>query len=411
MKRTAFVALSIILITACTEKNHAPYAPAVPAGPSSVVRDSVVEFSTATTDKDADSVRIRFAWGDSDTSDWSGHVASGEPVSMTHAWGAIGDYPVRAQACDPDDLASVWSLELAVHVAGRSAPDAPSTPSGPTCVLTDSLVAFRVCASDPDGDSMRIRFDWGDGDTSDWCAWLPSGDTAMQTHAWESCGGYIVSAQAMDATGLESAWSDGSLLSVLTCAVHDDFESYPGGSYPTAGGWCKLWVGADAYVTTGEAHAGRNSFKLNGYPSSVRTDGVGVGMDGVDSLVYEFAVMIPSGSANGALAGFFKRVSGNDSRDYNAVVFDGEKGRVVVKGEAWAETGFAWFADNWYSVRVELDYARALMSAWVNDTLVASGLTAADPSISDTFELATEWRPNPGTVEAYFDDITICVRK
>jgi len=190
-------------------------------------------------------------------------------------------------------------------------------------------------------------------------------------------------------------------------SVSDDFEGYDEHEYPAAGGWYELWSGRGAYVTTDAAHAGTKSFQLTGYPNLVRADGIKLDMDGVDVLVYEFAVMVPVGSANGALAGFFEQVSSNESRDHNAVAFDNEKGRVVVKGVAWTDTDFAWHTGTWYSVRVELDYAHALMNAWVNDTQVASGLTAADPSVSDVFELSTEWRPNSGTVAAYFDDVAI----
>jgi hypothetical protein len=45
----------------------------------------------------------------------------------------------------------------------------------------------------------------------------------------------------------------------------------------------------------------------------------------------------------------------------------------------------------------------------VNDTLVASDLTAAGRDVSNVFELSTEWRPNNGTVVAWFDDVAISV--
>lgn len=189
----------------------------------------------------------------------------------------------------------------------------------------------------------------------------------------------------------------------------DDFERYDNLEYPAAGGWHELWGGVGACVTSSTAHAGSKSFQLTGNPHWVRTDGIRLNLNDVDALVYEFSVMVPPGSVNGAIAGFFRRVHLSENRDFNAVVFDNERRHVDVKGEAWTKTDFAWQPARWYSVRVELDYVLRTMSVWVNDTLVAADLAAAEPDVSDVFELSTEWRPNEGNVAAYFDDVAIYV--
>jgi hypothetical protein len=191
----------------------------------------------------------------------------------------------------------------------------------------------------------------------------------------------------------------------------DNFERYAESEYPAAGGWYQLWSGVSACVTSAAAHSGKKSFRLIGDPHWVRADGVRLNLKGVDALVYEFAVMVPAGSDNGALAGFFRRTGVSENHDDNAIVFDNQKQRVVVKGRAWLDTEFAWQPGRWYSVRVELDYARGAMNAWVNDTLVAAQLPAAGAGASDVFELSSEWRPNEGTVTAYFDDVVIYAPK
>jgi len=92
-------------------------------------------------------------------------------------------------------------------------PDAPSVPAGPASGYVDSVLTFTSSAADPDGDSVAIRFSWGDGDTSAWSDWLASGGSASDTHACSAPGTYVVRAQAKDIAGVQSAWS-------ASCTVH-----------------------------------------------------------------------------------------------------------------------------------------------------------------------------------------------
>ncbi len=86
-------------------------------------------------------------------------------------------------------------------------PGAPSIPSGPTSGRKGDSLRFSTVAEDPDGDSISVRFDWGDSTMSDWSALVPSGDTVMMMHAWQSLGTYSIGAQARDAKGAASVWS------------------------------------------------------------------------------------------------------------------------------------------------------------------------------------------------------------
>jgi hypothetical protein len=62
------------------------------------------------------------------------------------------------------------------------APDAPSVPVGPSVVPEDSTASFASAATDPDNDSVCIRFDWGDGDTTAWGPRVPT--TTRTPAAW-----------------------------------------------------------------------------------------------------------------------------------------------------------------------------------------------------------------------------------
>jgi hypothetical protein len=94
------------------------------------------------------------------------------------------------------------------------APGTPVAPDGPSSGVSDSLYAFATTATDPNGGEVCYRFDWGDGDTSDWTAWVQNGQPGGASHSWHSSGAFAVRAQAKDAGEVVSAWSDAHQLNV-----------------------------------------------------------------------------------------------------------------------------------------------------------------------------------------------------
>ena len=91
-------------------------------------------------------------------------------------------------------------------------PNVPTIPIGPLNGFVDSLYTFSSLAKDSDGNDISIRFDWGDGDTSDWSSWTKSGDSISMSHAWSSPDSYYIKAQARDIKGEISDWSPGRVI-------------------------------------------------------------------------------------------------------------------------------------------------------------------------------------------------------
>ncbi|MFA5101965.1 MAG: PKD domain-containing protein [Candidatus Thermoplasmatota archaeon] len=87
-------------------------------------------------------------------------------------------------------------------------PDTPQTPGGPTLAQTGVLYSYTSTAIDPDGDSVRLRFDWGDGSLSEWSAFVASNTSVSQSHAWETVSNYSVRVIAQDSNGENSSWSE-----------------------------------------------------------------------------------------------------------------------------------------------------------------------------------------------------------
>jgi outer membrane protein assembly factor BamB len=203
-------AAGLLFLAACepAPTGAAPATPAAPAGATSGARSTDCPFSATTTDPDGDSVCFRFQWDTGVTSEWSDYVASGETVSMSHAWSDSGTYAVKAQAKDRPGNASDWSAALTVVIGSNRAPDAPAIPAGPATAPMDSACYYSCIATDPDGDGIRYRFDWGNGDTSEWSDWAGNGEPGGATYAFPDTGTFLVRAQARDAGEARSAWSN-----------------------------------------------------------------------------------------------------------------------------------------------------------------------------------------------------------
>lgn len=68
--------------------------------------------------------------------------------------------------------------------------------------------------TDPNGDSVAIRFDWGDSTESHWQGWFASGETVAFSHTWTDTGTYEVHAWAEDQKLLTSDSSSGITVQV-----------------------------------------------------------------------------------------------------------------------------------------------------------------------------------------------------
>ena len=119
----------------------------------------------------------------------------------------------------------VLGLTLAVVAAWlgcnalNNPPNTPLTPSGPDSGHVNLTHAFSTSATDPDGDRVQYRFDWGDGFGSPWSDLVASGTQVEITGSWWLPGNYEVKAQAKDEHGATSSWSGGHQVTIFSGGV------------------------------------------------------------------------------------------------------------------------------------------------------------------------------------------------
>ncbi len=187
--------------------NQPPNTPSAPTAPSSGSPGGSYSFTATTTDPDGDQIAFKFDWGDGIESGWTSFVSSGSSGSMSHSWSGQGTYQVRAKAKDVNGAESGWSSSHQI-VIGQP-PNTPSSPSGPDSGMRGASHSFTATTTDPDGEQVAFKFDWGDGSESAWSLYVNSGSWVTMSHSWSGQTTYQVKAKAKDTYGGESAWSVG----------------------------------------------------------------------------------------------------------------------------------------------------------------------------------------------------------
>ncbi len=86
-------------------------------------------------------------------------------------------------------------------------PEAPFAPVGPTSIECGTNYPYTSSAKDLNGDQVRLQLDWGDGNMSNWSAYVDSNTTIFFYHAWNAPSNYTIFALAQDENGSYSTWS------------------------------------------------------------------------------------------------------------------------------------------------------------------------------------------------------------
>lgn len=161
-----------------------------PAANVTIQAGASVSFSGTATDPDGDAVTVLWDFGDGTT--------SALPTPGSHAYPAAGTFTVRFTATDshglsdPNPPTRVITVQPAV---GNQPPNATITaPAANVSITAGQSVSFAGTATDPDGDTVTVLWDFGDGSTS---TLLSPG-----AHTYAAAGTFTVTLTATDSAGM-----------------------------------------------------------------------------------------------------------------------------------------------------------------------------------------------------------------
>lgn len=184
--------------TACVEMNTIPGAGL--CGPEKACTGENIKFD-ASASNDPDSDALKFTW---DFGDGTGAV-EGCNV-MCHSYDKGGTYTVKVTIDDCRGTpCSVDSASMVVKVNAR--PTAVIAPCDACCVGKEILWDGSA-SSDPDGDTLKYSWDFGDGATA---------DTAKATHVYTQAGTYRVTLIVDDGKGMSCSTS----VACYTACIHE----------------------------------------------------------------------------------------------------------------------------------------------------------------------------------------------
>lgn len=235
MRRIFFVAAlcaTALFVLGMTCATNAPLVPGFVETPAVAYPRAEALFLITTTAPGGRDVRYVLDWGDGAIDTTNGRP-SGDTVTVRHTWLTAGGFEVKALAFVQEEpgLASEWSEPLAVTVLANGVPAAYGL-EGPGVALYGAWARFRVRATDSDGDSVAVQFDFN-GTIGAWTAFGDTGAAFGDSFRFSTVETVRVRVRARDQKGSVSDWSDSLMVPVDTVGkVLWWWKDFPGEELP-----------------------------------------------------------------------------------------------------------------------------------------------------------------------------------
>jgi hypothetical protein len=108
-----------------------------------------------------------------------------------------------------------------LDTSGNTAPDKPNKPSGPSNGFPYIKYTFEATTTDPDDDKLYYKWDWGNGEISNWTGPFNSGDLVEEKHKWTEKGTYEIKVKVKDELGAETGWSEPITVKISFARYHN----------------------------------------------------------------------------------------------------------------------------------------------------------------------------------------------
>ncbi|MBM3332583.1 hypothetical protein FJY68_12185 [candidate division WOR-3 bacterium] len=170
--------------------------PLTPAAPWTDVVDDSLFFLATTTDPGGLGLEYTFDWGDGKTLA-TRRYHSGETAYIRHSFEDPGWRDIKVRARNEDGKSSAWSPPLRFRK------------SKPPVIADDSIAGLvrwavnrwyhaSVKVSDPDGDSVSVKFIWDGNEGGAWTTLVPSGSVITDSCLWTTTGPHTLTVVARD---------------------------------------------------------------------------------------------------------------------------------------------------------------------------------------------------------------------
>ena len=149
-----------------------------------------VSFAGTASDPDGDTPAVAWDFGDGST---------GRGMTPTHTYGSSGAFTVTIKAVDRrgGQATATTTVTMANPTPPPNGPPSVSA-GGPYTGTVGQAINFVATASDPDGDTLSVTWDFGDGTT---------GNGVAPTHTYGSSGPFTATIKAVDGRGEQATAS------------------------------------------------------------------------------------------------------------------------------------------------------------------------------------------------------------
>jgi hypothetical protein len=103
-------------------------------------------------------------------------------------------------------------------VPPNTPPHTPNKPTGRASGKPGVTYQYSTLSTDPEGQQLLYKWDWGNGNFSDWVGPVASGQTTKINYSWSQKGTYQIRVKCRDTFGEESGWSQPLSVTMPTSA-------------------------------------------------------------------------------------------------------------------------------------------------------------------------------------------------